>query len=178
MKNLIMICALVLGSQVAKAGLLLEPYAGYQFGEIEVSVPGASVTNKDKGLAIGGRIGYEFMLPWVALDVKYYTGKNDATPEAKIKATDIGVTGGVSLPVVRPYAGYILKAEAKADDGSGEDKLEGNGYKLGLGLTPLPFIDFNIEYSVFEFKKINGNDIASGSSVKGNSILLAVGMTF
>ena len=178
MKNLIMICALVLGSQVAKAGLLLEPYAGYQFGKLETTSSGISASSKDKGIAIGGRVGYEFILPWVALDVKYYTGKDDSDPAYDIKATDMGFTAGVTLPVLRPYAGYILKTEAKADNGSGEHKYEGTGFKLGLGLTPLPFVDFNSEYTVFDFKKFDGNDLPSGDKAKGNSILLAVGMTF
>lgn len=181
MKKLLILSSVVLFSSFANAGAFVEPYAGYEFGEAEATaIGGASSSVKQKGFAIGGRVGYEFMLPWVALDVKYFTGKDDGTPETDIKRTDMGITGGVTLPVVRPYVGYILKSEAKSDDGTGEVKSEGTGFKLGLGLTPLPFIDFNIEYSTYDIKKIDGADISTYSldKFKANSVLIGVGMTF
>ncbi|MES2802938.1 MAG: outer membrane beta-barrel protein [Bdellovibrionota bacterium] len=164
MKNLIMICALVLIGQVAKAGGFIEPYLGYATGKVEATVAagvpvigGQSFDFKVKGPIYGLRAGYQFILPWVALEASQFKGETDQDPSGDIKGTDIGVTAGLSLPIVRPYAGYVLSSKYESDS----SEITGNGIKVGVGFGFIPLVHVNIEYITTTFKELDGEDISS-----------------
>lgn len=173
MKNLIMICSLVLVSQIAKAGGFVEPYVGLMSGTFKSS--GNSDVDT-KGTSLGLRAGYQMIIPWFALDVKMTDGKAKTTPEADLSYTDIGVTVGASVPFVRPFIGYIPMAKTKVESGGSSNEYEGTGLKLGLGIKILPLVDINIEKVDYTFDKVDGNSL--GSDVKHETLTFGVGITF
>ncbi|AZZ35858.1 hypothetical protein CIK05_03270 [Bdellovibrio sp. qaytius] len=176
MKNLIMICALVLGSQVAKAGGFIEPYLGYQTGKVEIS--GGS-TLKDKGTALGLRAGYQMVIPWFALDAKMYKGKDDASPQDDVSFTDVGVTVGASVPFLRPFIGYIPSAKIKSEGTGFDMTIKGTGLKLGLGIKILPLIDINIEHTTYSLKDPEVNGVTfTGTKADYTTTMIGLGMTF
>lgn len=174
MKNLIMICALVLVGQVAKAGGFVEPYIGYQTGKFEFS---NGVEGDSKGTALGLRAGYQMVIPWIALDVQLGKGKvSDVIPEYDYSYTDFGVTVGASVPFVRPFIGYIPAAKTKLEGGGATDEYKGTGLKLGLGIKILPLVDINIEQVSYEFKERDGVELSEKAKHKITTI--GLGMTF
>ncbi len=159
MKNLIMICSLVLVGQIANAGGFVEPYIGYANSKLEgtfiPALGGTSTESKVKGPVLGLRAGYQFVLPWVALEVSQFNGEDDSSPSNDVKGTDIGVTAGLSLPIVRPYAGYVFSSKTEV----GSTEYTGTAMKVGVGFGFLPLVHLNVELINTEFKEINGNDI-------------------
>ncbi len=176
MKNLMMVCALVLGASVAKAGGFVEPYIGYQTGEFK----SGNVTTKDKGTALGLRAGYQMVIPWFALDVKMYKGKDDADPKGDVTFTDIGVTVGASVPFLRPYIGYIPNTKLKNADSTTTTEIEGSALKLGLGIKILPLVDINIEQTTYNMKDsatVNGVTF-NGIDADYKTTMIGLGITF
>lgn len=173
MKKLILVCSLVVVSQVANAGGFIEPYLGMTTGKFKVT--GASDTDS-KGTALGLRAGYQMVIPWVALDVKMLKGSAETTPEADMSFTDVGVTVGASVPFVRPFIGYIPAAKTKLEANGVTDEYEGSALKLGLGIKILPLIDINIEKVDYTFKKLDGIDLTN--SIKHETMMIGIGMTF
>lgn len=173
MKNLMMICALVLVSTVANAGGFIEPHLGMMKGTFKS--PGSSDVDT-KGTSLGLRAGYQMMIPWVALDVKMTKGTAETSPEADISYTDVGVTVGASVPFVRPFIGYIPAAKTKVEVSGSSDEYEGTGLKLGLGIKILPLIDINIEKVDYEFKEVDG--VSLTDKVKHETLTIGIGMTF
>lgn len=175
MKNLIMICALVLVSTVANAGGFIEPYIGMEKGELDF---GAGGTADTKGTALGLRAGYQMVIPWFALDVKMVKGDAETTPvEADTSYTDLGVTVGASVPFVRPFIGYIPSAKMKLEGGGITDEYaKGTGLKLGVGIKILPLVDINIEQVSYEFKERDGVELTD--KTKHKSLMIGLGITF
>lgn len=174
MKNLIIICALVLVSAVAQAGGFVEPYVGYQMGKFEFS---NGVEGDSKGTALGLRAGYQMVIPWFALDVQMGKGKiSDVIPEYDYSYTDFGVTVGASIPFVRPFVGYIPTAKTKLEGGGATDEYEGKGLKLGLGIKILPLIDINVEQVNYEFDEVDG--VSLSNKAKHKITTIGLGITF
>lgn len=162
MKNLILALSVVLVSTVANAGGFVEPYIGYATNKTEgtfaAGIPVIGGTNFDtesKGPVYGLRAGYKFILPWVALEASQFKGKTDDDPSNDVTGTDIGATVGLSLPIVRPYAGYVFSSKLKSDD----TEFEGTAMKLGVGFGFLPLVHLNIEMVDTKFKEVDGQDL-------------------
>ncbi len=173
MKNLIMICSLVLVGQIANAGAFVEPYIGMTTGKFKVT--GASDTDS-KGTALGLRAGYQMVIPWIALDVKILKGSAETNPESDMSFTDVGITVGASVPFVRPFIGYIPAAKTKLEANGASDEYEGSALKLGIGIKILPLVDINIEKVDYTFKEVDG--ISLPDSIKHETLMIGVGMTF
>lgn len=174
MKNLILICSLVLVSIVAQAGGFIEPYIGYQMGKFEYP---NGVEGDSKGTALGLRAGYQMVIPWFALDVQMGKGKiSDVIPEDDYSYTDFGVVVGASVPFVRPFIGYVPAAKTKLKNSGSTDTVEGTGLKLGLGIKILPLVDINIEQMNYEFKEVDGVDLTTNAKHKITTI--GLGITF
>lgn len=173
MKNLLMVCALVLGASVAQAGMFIEPNIGIQKGEVTYS---NGSTEDSKGTALGLRLGYQMVIPWVALDVRMSKGTVESSPESDYSGTDIGITAGASVPFLRPFVGYVPAAKQKFEAGGASNELEGNALKLGLGIKLLPLIDINIDQTTYTFKKMDGVDLTSDAKHKITTI--GLGITF
>ena len=173
MKKLLMICSLVLVSTAANAGGFIEPYFGIQIGEATDS---GGAKEDSKGTALGLRLGYQAVIPWVALDVRLNKGTIDTTPEQDYSGTDIGITAGVSVPFLRPMIGYIPAAKQKYEASGSSNELEGSAFKFGLGIKILPLIDINIDRTAYKFTKINGNDL--NNDVKHDVTTIGLGIVF
>jgi opacity protein-like surface antigen len=176
MKKIFAIFAMVIGmSSLAHAGILVEPYLGYQSGTAKYtydsSIPvigGQSSTDTMTGTAYGLRLGYKFLLPWVALD---YTGGSGKTKMDLLDTTSdytsssLGITAGVDLPIIHPYAGYGFNHQVtvKGTASTNEMKLKGTYLKAGVGLGFIPFVDIKLEYQINNFTKV---DTGSGEQDK------------
>jgi hypothetical protein len=165
MKQLLMVFSVLLISKLSYAGLVLEPYLGYQMGTAEATtIGGTTASSKDKGTVVGARVGYSFLVPWVALDYSMYSGKDDTDPAGDLKQTNIGVTVGAQMiPLVRPYAGYIFSAKNEVDDGTGAVTVKGTGMKVGLGFKILPLLNINVEFAKLDYKDVESS--AGSSSI-------------
>ncbi|MCM2354446.1 MAG: porin family protein [Pseudobdellovibrio sp.] len=174
MKNLLLALSVVLVTSAANAGGFIEPYVGYQMGKFDY---GGGVEGDSKGTALGLRAGYQMVIPWFALDVQMGKGKiSDVTPEDDYSYTDVGVVVGASVPFVRPFIGYVPAAKTKLKNSGSSDTVEGTGLKLGLGIKILPLVDINVEQMNYEFKEVNGIDLAEKAKHKITTI--GLGITF
>ena len=132
------------------------------------------------GTVLGARIGYQFLLPWVALD--YTTSLSDHKGSGKNGSSDfdfsmstLGLVAGVDLPIIRLFGGYGFSNTIKTSD---DTKFEGTYLKAGVGFTALPFVSLNLEYIINDFKKVNGESLSAAGmdKVSGNVLAFSVSL--
>lgn len=138
----------------ANADFLLEPYLGYHVGKIKQG----SVSDTAKGVSLGGRVGFQTVGFMGGLD--YMTGSwtDDHNPNRTLTPTDLGVFVGFNFPVMlRVYGVYNFSTKMKMSGGGVNQTLDGgDGIKLGVGFTGLPFVSVNLEYITQTYKKADG----------------------
>ncbi|MBX2994632.1 MAG: outer membrane beta-barrel protein [Bdellovibrionaceae bacterium] len=189
MKTFLKAASLVLAlgfASHANAGLLLEPYLGYESSEIKIGTS----TDKVTGPALGLRAGYKMpMMLWFALDYSMITGgtaKNDSGgADDKIDSSNLYFDVGFDLPVLaRVWAGYGLARSYKAtpDTGSSSEiKLE-SPLKVGIGFTFLPIVSVNLEYFMSKAKEATVGsatiDYGSYDTRDNNGLILSVSAPF
>lgn len=193
MKKLFGIMAIALGmSSAAHAGLLVEPYLGYMLGDNKWKLSGDTTEYTDSfgGAAYGLRLGYKFMLPWVALDYTGYSGKaKNGIPGGEdydYSGNTLGAVVGVDLPVMfRFWGGYGFQNNMtkKKYIGGLDFKFTGNYTKLGVGFKGFPLVSINAEYIMNKFDKVDvGAGVANVDSVfstyDANLLMLSVSMPF
>ena len=145
----------------AHAGFLIEPYLGYDFGTYNTTatVGGGKSSSDTKGTVFGARLGYEFMIPWVAFDYSTGSGKASVSGASDVDytKTGMGLVVGASLPIIRIWAGYGFsnKYTIKGTNGDPNTDFKGTYTKAGLGFSLIPFIDLNAEYIMNKFEKFN-----------------------
>lgn len=191
MKKVLAAVSLVLTmSSVAQAGILLEPYLGYETGAIEaefISLPGTTLTNKSSGTAMGLRLGYQFLLPWVALDYTTASGKYDKASlgtDGNYSKSALGAVVGVDLPLIRGWLGYGFSNSMTAKPSTGGDTtFKGSYTKVGVGFGFIPFVSLNAEYQINKFDKYDSNGIETKVSdtynkFDYNTVLVSVSVPF
>lgn len=171
MKKLMAVCALVLGfASVSQAGVLIEPYLGYEMGKTKDFSEG-----KYDGTQMGLRLAYKTpVMLWLGVDGTFgVSGKvkpDVGTEEDATRTTMYGVVG-IDLPILlRGWVGYSFSDEVKVDSG----KFKGSGYKVGLGFTGLPFVSLNFEYINEKFNDFEG--ISLPQDLKNDSYVLSVSL--
>jgi hypothetical protein len=136
---------------------------------------------------MGLRLGYKFMLPWVALDYRLSSGEEvtDSTTLQKIKAeqTQLGVTAGVDLPLIRLFAGYGFDNKYTFKPTSGDVVFKGSYTKVGAGMSILPFVKLNLEYIMNTYSKISTGGVEFDRSAlynkfEHNTVFLSVSAPF
>ena len=157
---------LVLGiTAQANAGVLIEPYLGYNSGKWEQG----SSNEKLSGVNYGARLGYQHALG-LNFGLDYFTGKwqDKADVKADITPAILGAFVGFEFPVLlRVYAVYGFKNEAKFKDRSRSVKYEGgNSIKLGVGFTALPLLSINVEYMATTLDEVKGNSLTNDMNLK------------
>jgi hypothetical protein len=191
MKKILAAFAFILGtSSLAHAGMMIEPYLGYEFSDLKYQFIGQSeYTDKLSGTGLGLRLGYKMLLPWFALDYTTVSGKGktDYPGSANYDYTrsSLGAVVGVDLPLIRGWIGYGFSNDyTQKGEGLVQDrKFKGTYTKLGVGLGILPFVSLNAEYQMNDLKKV---DFGTGeqdksdvfTSTKNDSIMLSVSIPF
>jgi hypothetical protein len=178
----------------AKADLLVEPYAGYELGTLNLSYgSGAGITNSGQsfqnsqtGFDLGVRLGYEFPLIFVALDGMYTSGNvasgsgTGAFSSSSMTRTSVFIDAGVHLLFIRGYVGYGF-VDNTAISTTLSPSFTGNAIKLGVSFTGIPFIDINLEYIMHSLTNYSiSNDPGSyySNSGKDNVAMLSVSVPF
>jgi hypothetical protein len=175
----------------AQAGIMVEPYVGYNllvsdftFGSASGVLNGQSVKLDDTGLGYGLRLGVTVPLFFAALDysmanlsssVKEKPAGSSVSTESSATSS-LGATVGVNLPIIRPYIGYIFDDQAKSDSAT----VYGTGFKVGVGLSIFPMVKLNAEYVTRTWTKSksssgteeNFGDSAIYKSVKGSGFFI------
>ncbi len=158
----------------AKADLLVEPFAGYEFGNIKQG-------NSSDGLSganYGARLGYESL--GFMIGGEYALGALRGSPSGgsnyNVSTTDVGIFAGYNFPVLlRVYGTYYPLSTATDDNIPGGD-LNGTGYRVGIGFTPLPFITVAVEVVDRDYTKQGSSSLTH--NVKTNSTLITVTLPF
>ena len=178
MKKLLFFVLLTL-SVSANSALLIEPYIGYMIssGDYELTDSGSNLSTWDASTnapVIGARLGYKSILGiFFAVDYSMYSGQSvklerssgsytySATSYNDLEfdgsSTNIGLTAGIALPLIRAYATYFVSSKLEVDETptptfvrSG-DEFSGDGFGLGVSLGFIPFISINFEYRAISF---------------------------
>ena len=187
--------AIGLTAAPVKADVLLEPYAGYELGTLNMSygsgaVPttniGQSFQNSQTGFDLGLRLGYEFPLIFVALDGMYTSGNvasgsgTGSFPSSSMTRTSVFVDAGVHILFIRGYVGYGF-VDNTAISTTLSPSFTGNAIKLGVSFTGIPFVDINVEYIMHSLTNYSiQSDPGSfySNSGKDNVAMLSVSVPF
>lgn len=148
----------------SRAGLLIEPYGGYQslvtsytFGS---DLLNGSAKLDTTGTMFGLRVGATLSRFFGALDISAGTLRSslkELTPGLQVSnltsdldRASIAITLGVDLALLRPYAGYIV-----SDAINFGTIYSGTGQKVGVGIALLPKLNIhlNLEYQTVKYTK-------------------------
>ncbi len=175
MKKLLAVCALVMGfGSAANAGLLLEPYLGYEMGTFKDNFEG-----KMDGTMLGARVAWTApVMFWAGLDYAFtvsakFKSDTNGVPDSDAKRSTLYAVVGVDLPILlRGWVGYGLMNEIKFDDY--DNKIKGKSTKLGVSFTGLPFICLNLEYLMETFDEQSAGSLSP--EMKNNAYVLSVSL--
>lgn len=185
MKRILSIFAMAFGvSSAAQAGIYLEPYLGYETGAVkQTDLTPTLTTVKTSGNTIGLRLGYKFLLPWVALDYSTLSGKAkpDGGTESDFTQNTLGVVVGADVPIVKPFVGYGFSNEATVKSDAGDVKYKGTYMKAGFGLGFIPFVNVNLEYRINNYDKITAGGVEFNKAdiyqeLKHDTVLISVSL--
>lgn len=156
-------CLALLGP-TAHAGLLVEPFFGYENGSF-------TQTKKDdaSGLNYGGRIGYLPQRVGMGYELSFSQLEVESTTLEDYKIKDQGVFVLYQLSFGRLWGSYIFQSEARRRDG---DFFEGKGYRLGIGLLILRKASLNFEKLTREYNKLNQSQL--DSTLKMDTFILSL----
>lgn len=197
MKSFIKLTLFLLSTTVATkswAGLLVEPFLGYEIGStLQMESGSSNGGGKTTGLDLGVRVGYKLpMMLWFAADYSMMSGgvfKADTSGnDGKIDRSNLYIDVGFDLPVLaRVWLGYgVMNSFKSSPDSGGSSSTikDGTNIKLGVGLKTLPFLSINLEYFMHDYAKvdpaISGSTTLSDSfsSHKESGLMLGVSVPF
>lgn len=188
-------------SPMAHAGLLIEPYLGYEITKNTGTVNAAYLSSPidlDKGgsatgMGYGLRLGYKLpVFFWMALDASMASGKQKydnsvAFAEDDFSRTVVGATFGVDLPILlRAWVGYGFSDQLTLKSAAGvKDTLKGTNTKVGIGLKMIPFMSVNVEYILRKYTDATGDTYVSPTTfntvygkAEQSSVLVSVSVPF
>ncbi|MEQ1876813.1 MAG: outer membrane beta-barrel protein [Bdellovibrionia bacterium] len=189
--------AAFISTGTAQAGVLLEPYAGYNallvdftLGSAAGAAAGQGFKSDATGVGFGARLGFTLPMFFAAVDYSSATLKNslkDVPVGLPVSATDttntnLGLTAGLNLAIVRPYFTYIFDSQSKSDSST----TFGTGYRFGLGFKIVPMVSVNLEYAMATYTKSKDtagtettiDDAGFFKSVKASGYALTVSAPF
>lgn len=178
MKKMWLVLALFFGfSGAAHAGVMIEPYLGYEMG----TASGSGAEGKTNFTNFGARLAWTApVMFWLGLDANIGMSgkfKPDSGSDSDAKRTTYYGVVGVDLPILlRGWVGYGFSNTFKFDD-SANTKWTGKTTKVGVGFTGLPFLSLNLEYIKDTIDKVE-NDTSSNSSpnVDHSSVMFSVSL--
>ncbi|WP_413291082.1 outer membrane beta-barrel protein [Bdellovibrio sp. HCB337] len=185
----IYVVLMALTIQYAEAGMLVEPYLGYDQSSMEVVTVGnvdASATNS--GLDYGARAGYRFSQGmWLSAEYALGNGsvkpKDSAQEDATYTKSAMSAVVGYDHDKFRLWLGYGVSDKLTFKDSTGTTNLSGTNYKLGFGFKPAAQFSVNLEYLVPSYTKFNNGgadaDVSTAfSKLNGASTQLSLSMPF
>lgn len=165
MRNIKLLIAALMLSSSAYAGLYLEPYVGYEKGDVTGTANGP-FDQDVSGTQFGAKVGFNTMGFAVGVDgaqVSLAGEDNLANPDdMDFKGTDLGAFVQFTFPVMfKVSASYIFSSKAEDDTNVNgvKTKIEGKGFKFGVGFTGLPFVSINLDMI-----NVNYDDITYGGT--------------
>lgn len=182
MKHILLVLFLIIFASPAKALILIEPYAGYNFGNTLIKfTDGTKEETSTKGGTFGGRLGIDILYLFVALDGSVSTGSGDVSNSATdydVNQKTFGITAGVTIPLMatRIWAGYsplnLLYFKNTTD--STTDSMRGSQLKGGIGFRIIPYLHINGEYRLDKFDEYNGKAFGANNvkSIDSHSIVI------
>ncbi len=159
----------------AQAGFMIEPYVGYEMG---------TITHKNdpdmetKGTYYGGRLGYDFVGLKFGLD--YQTGTENVEQGTSSASdgysfTDMGVFAGFEFPfLLQVYVSYFFDSTAKFKGSINPKEFAGNGTRVGIGWTGLPFVSINLEYATRTYDEYDGSSLTDNVAGKFTGLSLSI----
>ncbi|RLA61857.1 MAG: hypothetical protein DRQ88_12210 [Epsilonproteobacteria bacterium] len=160
----ILIILLFSYSSITHAGLLIEPYLGWDFGVGKTETTDVDFNSWD----LGGRVGWIFKTLMVGVDAdwKSMTPEFDSVEGATVDVTNFGVFIGAWLPLMLNFrVGYVFSSTWALENGD-EDK--GQGFSAGVGAR-LFFLALNVDYKYLTYdSELSSNDILLSVSVPFN----------
>lgn len=191
MKKVFMIYMVLLALQIkeAQAGVLLEPFLGYdQAGMTVVTAGGTDVSSTNSGMDYGARAGYRFSQGmWLSAEYSLGSGngkpKNAGQEDSTYTKSAMSALVGYDQGSFRFWGGYGVSEKLTFKDSTGETNLMGTNFKAGFGYKPTPDFSVNLEYLVPKYTKFNtgGADAdvdTAFSKLTGSSIQLSLSLPF
>ncbi len=176
MKTLrLLLIAFMLLPVISHAGILIEPYAGYtsltSSGTLEISGTEGEIEESTlDGMVYGGRLGVGISNFGIGVDY------SQAPQDSGSDLTNIGAFGMVSFLNLRFWGTYIFSSEigVEIDTNNETGTFKGNGVKVGLGWSIVPFVSLNAEYMMINNSKEDLNTItAVDQDLKGFLVSLS-----
>jgi uncharacterized membrane protein (DUF485 family) len=150
------------------ASLHIDPYVGVSYLNSTFAAVEHGADNLP--LTMGGRLGYSKLGLSLGGDYETTSSMKFKNRTQEYDATNIGFFMGYTFPILlRAYATYFVSANMKA---TGSEVKDGNGYKVGIGLTILPFIVVNVEYKDLTYDTLNG--ATSETTLKGYGVNISL----
>jgi hypothetical protein len=147
----------ILTSNPSKASFMIEPYAGIHLGEVQ-STNGSE--DGHFGYGLGARAGYSFLGFMGGLEYSLAFLSVDDSANSDLDQTEIGLYAGYEFPLMlRVWGSLLLNSEV--DSSNLSQDFEGDGIKLGVGFTGLPFISLNLEYAKSTYDEYGGTSLAN-----------------
>jgi hypothetical protein len=181
MKNILILVFSVISmlyyTQSAKAGTLLEPYAGMVLNSKYVIDTGGD--GDLSGTVVGGRLGFQ-QLGFMAgidgrrksLEMKPKTGS-----DSEYTFTQLGFFVGYDFPILlRVWGEYVFSLEGTDNADSDNKYTGGSGTVFGVGYKIFPFISLNFEYSATATSTIETATTETTVDVNYQTYLLSVSL--
>jgi hypothetical protein len=126
-------------SRAAGDGLYVEPYVGYETGELDYG----SSDDDTKGMVYGFRLGMMSGSIGGGFDYGAGTVEVDSAVEDDFEIKDMGAYLVYNLGAARIWATYIFDATGELDN-NGDEYEKGTGLRLGVGF-PVGSFSLNVE---------------------------------
>jgi hypothetical protein len=148
----------------SSAGVLLEPYVGYDTGSTTSTIAG-SQTYTTSGASYGAKLGYQGAQWMFGADYLSGSWSMNSTPNATtITPGDIGAFVGFQGAAWRGYVEYIVSATDQYSFSGSTDTYTGSGFKAGVGYKFKPWLALNVEYISNTFTKDSNGSLANNIS--------------
>lgn len=182
--------ALVIGvlmSLQSQAGVLVEPFVGYDQEKTEATpTVGSDFTVTNKGLNYGARLGYRFSQGlWLAGEYTLGHGDSESSQAGASSSTYTksiaGAVIGYDVNRFRFWGGYGFSAKSTVKDDSGETDFTGTVLKVGAGYKALNRLSLNLEYVIPKFNEFEAGGIKGDISTvfsKFDSSAVSLSLSF
>ncbi|MDG0817712.1 outer membrane beta-barrel protein [Bdellovibrio svalbardensis] len=182
--------ALIVGmlmSWESQAGVLLEPFVGYDQEKIEATpTAGSGFTVTNKGFNYGARLGYRFSQGlWLAGEYTMGSGDSESSQAGSSSSTYsksiAGAVIGYDVNSFRFWGGYGFSAKSTVKDDSGETDFTGTLLKAGAGYMALNKLSINLEYIIPKFDKFESGGVKGDISTifsKFDSSVVSLSLSF